>query len=154
MARCSDSPDEPETGAGTAPTSDAPPSSGGKSGASTAARGKPLRGGELNAVVTRALVGIHADHLGKGPTSATTFHHRDVIVTLMHDVLTPAERSLVASGSHEAVSQIRHLFQQAMEPDFRAAVERLTGRKVRAFLSGNQLYPDIAAELFILDEPI
>jgi hypothetical protein len=36
--------------------------------------------------------------------------------------------------------------------DFRAAVERLTGRKVLAFISGNHMEPDIAAELFtILD---
>ena len=46
------------------------------------------------------------------------------------------------------------LFQRAMEPDFREAVERLTGRRVVAFVSGNQLEPDIAAELFVLDEPL
>ena len=41
-----------------------------------------------------------------------------------------------------------------MEAEFRAAVERLTDRKVIAFISGNQIDPDIAAELFILDEPL
>jgi len=35
----------------------------------------------------------------------------------------------------------------------RAAVERLTGRNVVAFISGNHLDPDIAAELFIVDPP-
>lgn len=54
----------------------------------------------------------------------------------------------------DAVTNIRHLFQQTMEKDFREAVERLTGRSVVAFISGNHVPPDIAAELFILDEPI
>ncbi|HTP18470.1 MAG TPA: hypothetical protein VMJ65_02630 [Solirubrobacteraceae bacterium] len=37
-----------------------------------------------------------------------------------------------------------------MEDDFRAAVERLTGRKVLAFFGTNHLEPDVAAEKFIL----
>ena len=41
-----------------------------------------------------------------------------------------------------------------MEADFREAVERLTGRKVLAFISGNHCDPDTAAELFILDSPL
>lgn len=41
-----------------------------------------------------------------------------------------------------------------MEGEFREAVERLTGRKVLAFISGNHVEPDITAELFILDEPL
>ncbi len=113
-----------------------------------------LRGGELNAAVTSALVGIHTQHLGRGPTTASTFHHRNILVTLMHDVLTHAERALSRGEHVESVRHIRHLFQRAMEPDFREAVERLTGRRVVAFVSGNQLEPDIAAELFVLDEPL
>ena len=113
-----------------------------------------LRGGELNAAVTSALVGIHTQHLGRGPTTASTFHHRNVLVTLMHDVLTHAERALAVGDHGEAVRHIRHLFQHTMEADFKEAVERLTGRKVVAFISGNQLDPDIAAELFVLDEPL
>src|SRR6516164_1787636 len=106
-----------------------------------------LRGGELNAAVTSALVGIHTQHLGRGPTTASTFHYRNVLVTLMHDVLTQAELAL-SKGEHvDAVRHIRQVFQRAMEADFRAAVERLTGRRVIAFVGGNQLDPDIAAEL-------
>jgi uncharacterized protein YbcI len=113
-----------------------------------------LRGGELNAAITSALVGIHTQHLGRGPTTASTFHYRNVLVTLMHDVLTHAERALGRGDHVDAVRHIRRLFQHAMEPEFREAVERLTGRQVVAFISGNQLEPDIAAELFVLDEPL
>ena len=110
-------------------------------------------GGELNAAVTRALVGIHTEYLGRGPKSASTFHHGNVLVTLMNDVLTHAEKSLAQVQQVDAVNHMRHLFQGTMEGDFRLAVERLTGRKVIAFISGNHIEPDIAAELFILDGP-
>jgi uncharacterized protein YbcI len=113
----------------------------------------PLKGGELNAAITSALVGIHTQYLGRGPRSASTFHYGHVLVTLMHEVLTPAEKSLIRTNQVEAVDHIRHLFQETMEADFREAVERLTGRKVLAFISGNHIDPDIAAELFILDGP-
>ena len=113
-----------------------------------------LKGGELNAAITSALVGIHNHFLGRGPRTASTFHYGNVLVTLMHDVLTPAEKALAEAHHTDAVSRMRHLFQKTMESDFREAVERLTGRKVVAFISGNHADPDIAAELFVLDGPI
>ena len=82
-----------------------------------------------------------------------TFHYGDVVVTLLHDVLTHAEKSLTRADHAEAVNHIRHLFQETMATAFREAVERLTGGRVLAFISGNHLDPDIAAELFILDGP-
>jgi uncharacterized protein YbcI len=113
-----------------------------------------LKGGELNAAVTSALVGIHSEYLGRGPKTASTFHHGNVLVTLMHEVLTPAEKALVRAGHGDAIAHIRRLFQEMMEAEFRVAVERLTGRKTVAFVSGIHLSPDIAAELFILEQPL
>ena len=113
-----------------------------------------LTGGELNAAITSALVGIQTKHLGRGPKTASTFHYGNVVVTLMHEVMTPAEKTLARSDKAEAVIQMRHLFQETMEADFTAAVERLTGRKVVAFISGNHVNPDVAAETFLLDTPL
>jgi uncharacterized protein YbcI len=98
-----------------------------------------LRGGELNAAVTSALVGIQNAHLGRGPTSASTFHHGNVVVTLMRDVMTPAKRTLSRTGNAAAVTAMRHLFQEAMQEEFNGAVERLSGRKVLTFISGNHV---------------
>ena len=50
--------------------------------------------------------------------------------------------------------QVRQLFQETMEADLCAAVERLTSRQVVAFISGNRVDPDISAEVFILDAPL
>ena len=110
--------------------------------------------GELNASITSAMVGIHTEHLGRGPTSAFTFHHDNILVTLMHGVMTPAEQTLARGPRAEAVSSIRHLFQQEMASDYTAAVERITGLKVQAFISGQTLNPDVATEVFVLDRPL
>jgi len=66
------------------------------------------------------------------------------VVAVMHDVLTNAEKALARSGCQGEVAEIRQLFQDAMEADFRGAVERLTGRKVIAFVGANHLEPDLA----------
>jgi uncharacterized protein YbcI len=113
-----------------------------------------LTGGELNAAITSALVGIQTKHLGRGPKTASTFHYGNVVVTLMNEVMTPAEKTLARSDKAAAVIQMRHLFQETMEADFTAAIERLTGRSVVAFISGNHVHPDVAAETFILDSPL
>jgi uncharacterized protein YbcI len=110
-----------------------------------------LRGGELNAALTSALVGIQNEHLGRGPKTASTFHHGNVIVTLMREVMTPAEKTLARTGNGPAVTNMRHLLQETMQSDFNAAVERLTGLKVIAFISGNHVDPDMAAEVFVMD---
>ena len=113
-----------------------------------------LTGGELNAAITSALVGIHTEHLGRGPKTASTFHHGNVVVTLMNEVMTPAEKTLARTNKADAVIQMRHLFQVTMEADFKEAVERLTGRNVVAFISGNHIDPDVASETFLLDMPL
>ena len=110
-----------------------------------------LKGGELNAAITSALVGIQTEHLGRGPKSASTLHHGNVVVTLMRDVMTPAEKTLIKEGNAAAVTNMRHLLQTALQTDFSEAIERLTGHGVVAFISGNHVDPDMAAEVFILD---
>jgi len=60
---------------------------------------------------------MHHRYLGRGPKTASTFHHGNVLVTLMHDVLTHAEKSLTENGQIDAVNTIRHLFQEAMAAD-------------------------------------
>lgn len=113
-----------------------------------------LTGGELNIALTSELVGVHTGYLGHGPKTASTFYRGNVVITLMHDVLTKAEKILAQTGGHGDVSEARGIFRQEMEADLRAVVERLTGRKVLAFLSANQIEPDVAAAIFILDDAV
>jgi uncharacterized protein YbcI len=113
-----------------------------------------LRGTELNDALTDELVSVQSGYLGHGPKTAFTFHRGNVIVTMMHDVLTKAEKVLAQTGRHGEVADAHGLFRQEMEADFRAVVERLTGQKVLAFLGANHIEPDVAATIFILDDAL
>jgi uncharacterized protein YbcI len=113
-----------------------------------------LAGGELNAAVARTVVRYHNEHLGRGPTRARAFYRDNVMIVMLQDALTKAERSLAASGRTEAVHKLREAFQESMRGDLVATVEQLTGCKVVAFMSTNHLDPDYAAEIFVLDRPI
>jgi len=98
--------------------------------------------------LTQALVGIQTEHLDHGPANAIAFHRGNVVVAVMHDVLTNAEKVSGQNGCHGDISESRRLFRQEMEADLRGAGERLNGRKVIAFLGANHPEPDVAAETF------
>jgi uncharacterized protein YbcI len=120
----------------------------------------PAGGGQLYTAISNAVVGIQREYLGRGPTKARTSIRDNTVVVVMQDTLTKAERSLVAAGKQDEVLQIRHSFQFAMRDDLVAAVERLTGQPVIAFMSDNHIDPDLACEILVLapgptgDQPV
>jgi uncharacterized protein YbcI len=109
--------------------------------------------GALRSAISQAIVRIHAEHYGKGATQAKTYAWDNLVVTVLRDVLTTAERTLVAVERTESVRDIRTTFQYTMEPTFRAAVERLTGRRVHSFMSQIDPQNGLGVEVFLL-EPI
>jgi uncharacterized protein YbcI len=113
-----------------------------------------LTGGELNAAVTREVVRIHTAAIGRGPRKSYSFHNGDTLVTVLLEVLTRAEQNLIAFGEEDAVLTMRRLAQRAMAAEMKAAVARLTGRRVLAFMSDNHLDPDMAVQVFILEPPL
>lgn len=100
------------------------------------------------------MVRIHSANLGRGPTKSFAFHHGTIVVAVMEEALTRAERSLASNGEREAVLAMRRLFQRTMRDALTASVEKLTGRNVVAFLSDNHLDPEMAVEIFVLDGPL
>lgn len=115
---------------------------------------KPLSGGELNAAVTREVIRVQNESHGRGPKKAFSFHNGNVLITVLEDVLTPAERWLVGNGEGDAVLEMRRLYQKRMAPALKKSVEEMTGCRVTAFMSDNHLDPDMAVETFILDRPL
>jgi uncharacterized protein YbcI len=99
-------------------------------------------------------VRIQTKYLGRGPTRARAFYRQEVIVVVMEDMLTTAERTLVALGDTDPVLDMRRLFQRAMRAEMEGVIEELTGRKVLAFMSDNNVDPDLSTELFVLDRPV
>ena len=111
-------------------------------------------GGELNAALTREITRIHTAGLGRGPKKAYTVHRDAVVVTVLQDVMTRAERALIEADDGDKVLEIRHRLQHAIADEMKAAVERVTGRTVVAFMSDSHLDPDMAVEVFVLDETL
>jgi uncharacterized protein YbcI len=107
--------------------------------------------GALRAAISQVVVRIHAEHYGKGATQAKTYVWDNVVVVVLRDVLTVAERTLVAVDRAETVREVRTAFQFSLEPTFRSALERLTGRRVESFMS--QIDPEngLGVEVFVLE---
>jgi uncharacterized protein YbcI len=102
--------------------------------------------------ISNEMVRLYKDRFGRGPTKTRTdWVGPDVIAVILEDTLTPVERSLVAMGEHQRLRDLRIFFQYATVPEFCEPIERLTGRKVRAFISGIDTEVDgISTEMFFL----
>jgi uncharacterized protein YbcI len=98
-------------------------------------------------------VKLHSEFYGKGPTRAKAYMVDDTLVCLLEGGFTTVERTLIDQGNADAVHDIRHSFQSAMEDKFTQVVEQATDRKVIAYMSQIHHDPDIAVEVFVL-EPI
>ncbi|HME04713.1 MAG TPA: Na-translocating system protein MpsC family protein [Solirubrobacteraceae bacterium] len=111
----------------------------------------PARSEELTRKISSAMVALYAEVYGHDRTTATTYINDDVVVCILEDILSFAEQELVAAGGASEVIEGRVAFQTDRQDAFSAAVERLTRRRVVAFLSANQSSPGIACELFFLE---
>jgi uncharacterized protein YbcI len=101
--------------------------------------------------ISRQIVHLHAKLYGRGPTRAKTHLHRDYVLTILEEIFTPAERTLIGAGKGEHVQSTRTAFQDAVATEFIEVVEEATERSVRAFVSRVHLETEIAVELFLFD---
>jgi uncharacterized protein YbcI len=99
--------------------------------------------GEVAAVFRRAW--------GRGPAKATAhWAGPNMLVVLLANGHTDAERSMRAAGHIQELLGGRRLLQGIIEQDLRAGVERILGRTVETMLSATRLDPDLSAEIFLL----
>ena len=112
-----------------------------------------LRGTALLAVST-ALVKLHKEQFGRGPTHARTdFAGADSLVCTLEDAMLPAEHAMVKMGEQQRVREARTFLQVATADEFIAVVEDLVHRKVRAFASAIDPDAGVVWEVFTF-EPI
>ena len=108
--------------------------------------------GSVLAEISNEMVALYKDLFGRGPTKArTTWAGPDTLVCTLEDTLAPAERNLVKMGEHQRLRDMRTFFQYANIRKFGEPIERLTGRKIRAFISG--VDPEahgFSVEMFVL----
>jgi uncharacterized protein YbcI len=119
----------------------------------------PERQQAMMAAVSNALVALHKEQFGRGPTKARShFAGPDALTCVMEDVLLPAERKLVALGEQASVRETRSSFQVATASEFIATVEQIVYRKVRAFASAvdpdtNTVFENFYFEALGPDQP-
>ena len=70
--------------------------------------------------ISRSLIQIFKFQFGRGPEGISTrYAGADVIISVIHNSLTPVERSIRDMGGHQRLRDVRMLFQHATEPKFR-----------------------------------
>ncbi len=118
------------------------------------AREPPLDGDALLAAVTDAMVALHHRYYHREPVSARTrLLGDDLLACVLGGVYTDVEKTMIELERAPTVRDTRNAFQNAMQQKFIAAVERLSGRDVTAFISDSHIGPDIEIELFMLAPP-
>jgi len=106
---------------------------------------------QLTVAISAAMVELYAAFDDHDRTTATTYINDKIVVCVLENILTASEDLLLADGARGEVIDGRVAFQTKTEDEFTAAIERLTHRRVVAFLSANQTTPGVACELFFLD---
>lgn len=104
------------------------------------------------AAVSKAMVALHKEQFGRGPTTARSyFAGADALVCVLEDVLLPAERKMVTRGEEQRVRESRTAFQVATADEFVTAVEQILQRKVRAFACATDVRENVVFENFVFE---
>ena len=102
--------------------------------------------------ISNEMVRLYKQLFGRGPTKArTSFAGPDVVLCTLENSFTPAERNLAEMGEQQRLRDTRMFFQYATESEFKESIERITGRRVRAFVSGIDIDHDVSSELFYFE---
>jgi len=106
--------------------------------------------GQARSQIASGFVSLHSKYYGRGPTRSKVYAEGDLVVVVLEETFTPAERTLIAHGQSEDIQRIRRNFQMILADQFKALIEQGTGRKVRSFTSETDLENDISVEVFLL----
>lgn len=109
------------------------------------------RNASLSRAIAQAMVALYKEYAGRGPTRARAHINSDIITVILEDTMTTAEQTLAEEDEEDLVRGVRRVLQGKFREDAMEIVERLSGRKVRAFLSDHAIESDIAAEVFVLE---
>ena len=100
--------------------------------------------------VSNAISRLHKQFIGRGPTNSRTTIDGDLVVCLLEGGFTRAEQTLSDHDKQELVVAGRVGLQEAMGQAMISAVQEITGRHVRSFMSANDLEHNLQTEIFIL----
>src|SRR5688500_15997771 len=101
--------------------------------------------------VSVEMVRLYKEHFGRPKRATTHWAGPAALVVFLEDTLTDAERNMANAGEHQRLRDKRMSVQYSTVRQFCEPVERLTGRKVRSFLSATDTEVDgLSMETFLL----
>jgi uncharacterized protein YbcI len=113
-------------------------------------RAEPRTHGNVLTAISDGMVGLLKEFYGRGPSRTKSYYSDDLVVCVLRGGFSRVEQTLLDGGRGPAVIRQRMEFQDVMRLRFNEVVENATGRRVIAFMSGNQQHPDLMCEVFIL----
>jgi uncharacterized protein YbcI len=112
----------------------------------------PLTGDELLEAVSAAMAALHERYHHRAPvTTKTVLMSDELLACVMGDVYTNIEKTMIELQRQTVVQETRSAFQNAMQHKFIGEIQRLSGRRVTAFISNSHVGPDLEVELFVLE---
>jgi uncharacterized protein YbcI len=118
------------------------------------ATNKVLAGDELLVAVSDELVGFHQRYYHRRPvTGRSRLLSQQLLACVLGSVESEVEQAFIELEGTTILQEARSSFQDAMQHDLIAAVTRLSGRDVQAFISNSHVGSDVEVELFMLNTP-
>jgi anti-sigma B factor antagonist len=112
------------------------------------ASGAPIQLTELTVAISAAMVEVYTAFYGPGPMTASTYIKDKIVACVLESPVRRAENRAQPGPDRGGD---RGGVDAETEDGFCAAIERLTHRRVVAFMSQDQTSPGVACELFFLD---
>jgi uncharacterized protein YbcI len=103
--------------------------------------------------IANAMARLHKEFVGRGPTNSRVTIDGDLVVCLLEGGYTKAEHTLEENDKGDLVQAGRLGLQDAMRNALIATVETTMGRRVRSFMSANDLGEELQVEVFVLHRP-
>jgi uncharacterized protein YbcI len=102
--------------------------------------------------IANSMARLHKEFVGRGPTNSRVTIDGDLVVCLLEGGYTKAEQTLEENDKGDLVAAGRLGLQDAMRNALIATVETSIGRRVRSFMSANDLPQNLQVEVFVLEK--
>lgn len=109
-------------------------------------------GGNVTAAISDQIVRLYLNSFGRGPTRTRTFVQPQFAVCVLRDVLTTAERSLIAGGGEVEVEAGRLRINESIDAEYVEIIQREVRRPVLSHLARTSADANIAVHFFLFDE--
>jgi uncharacterized protein YbcI len=115
--------------------------------------GNPVTGADARRAISRRVIGLLKEYVGRGPTAARTVMFGDLVLCVFSDSLTKGERMLAEQDQDVLVREMRRAFLRAMGDEIKRIVAEETGREVVTLLGDHGVQPDHAFVACVVAAP-